>query len=287
VSKNDSSGKSVIRGYTFESGFLKIDGVPDIYQLVFNSNGDVASQDGFTIYQSSIADASEDDKMRRVKEIFKGNEAVAKVFLRILKNKQSKPAIEIRNNKIFDIDNEEKATSSYNNGVINKTARAFFSMNTSAELIDYFGKENVKKRKAYGFENQDYGYEYAVFPGTDKEAAFYFSGERMHSITFKRKTSYWVLPLGVQIGMSVSDIQKKNGATFTINQIETDASGLVLNWNGGKFENLNVSMQFESTKNELTNEEYYSMETMNSGDKKLQKLGLIVKDITLINPEVK
>jgi hypothetical protein len=124
-------------------------------------------------------------------------------------------------------------------------------------------------------------------PGTDREAAFYFSGARLSSITFKRKTLYWKLPADIHVGMSVDEIQRLNGTSFIINHLETYASGLVLNWNGGRFDKDNVSMEFTSTKNEMIYEEYMQLSEMNSSDKNLRKLGLVVKEITLINPDAK
>ena len=77
TSKNDNNSrqtKSVVRTYSNNDGFIKIEGVDNLYQFKSDNNGGIITEDGYAIYKTSIADASDEERQKRVLDIFKGNE---------------------------------------------------------------------------------------------------------------------------------------------------------------------------------------------------------------------
>lgn len=97
TSKNDNNSrqtKSVVRTYSNNDGFIKIEGVDNLYQFKSDNNGGIITEDGYAIYKTSIADASDEERQKRVLDIFKGNEKLAKAFLGMLNNKSPKAIIE-------------------------------------------------------------------------------------------------------------------------------------------------------------------------------------------------
>ena len=98
---NVRQGQSIIRSYILKDGFIKIEGVDNYYQFKSDNNGGIITEDGYAIYTTSIADASMEEKQKRVLDIFKGNKQLAKVFLGMLNNKPFKPLIQKKGDKII------------------------------------------------------------------------------------------------------------------------------------------------------------------------------------------
>ncbi|WP_460572359.1 hypothetical protein [Flaviaesturariibacter terrae] len=279
-----SGTKSIVKHYTYSNDILQLEGASEGYKLELGESGEAKTGDGFIIYNSSVAGATQDEKKKRLMDVLQGNSALVRVFLRILNNKAPQGLIEKRGDRlIFNTDSAQPASS--RSTEYNSSASALFGLNTPSELIEHFGQENVKKRAAGGFEGQNMGYEYCAFEGTIKESVFYFAGDRLDIIRIKRKASFWVLPYNLKIGMSPADVQKINEREFLINSLETDADGLVLNWKGGKLENCNISVQFAATGKSLSNDDYdVALSEMESSDVRIKKLGLVIKEITISNP---
>jgi hypothetical protein len=279
-----SGTKSIIKNYTYSNDIFQLEGTSEGYKLTFDASGEATTGDGFIIYNTSVVGATQDERQKRLMDVFKGNDALANVFLRILNNKAPQGLIEKKGDRLIFHTSSAQSTTSQSTQ-FSSSASALFGLSTPAELIEHFGQENVKKRVAEGFEGQNMGYEYCAFEGTSKEAVFYFAGDRLDNIRIKRKGSFWVFPNNLKIGMSVADVQEINQADFLINSLETDADGMVLNWRGGKLEDGKVSIQFASSKTQLSNDDYsVTLSEMVSSDERVRKLGLVIKEITFNNP---
>ena len=104
ISKNNKTSRqaiSIVRSYSIKEGFLKIEGVDNLYQFKLDVNGDIITEDGYTIYKTSIADCADEERQKRVLDIFKGNESLAEVFLGMLNNKSFKPLIEKKGDRLI------------------------------------------------------------------------------------------------------------------------------------------------------------------------------------------
>ena len=275
--------KTVIKDYTYKDAFLKIEGIPDLNKISFLDNGDIKSNTGEILYNTSITELDNNDKSARVTEFLHGNKALGKVFSGLLNNDAPKALIEKTSNGKFKT-NEIKSTTASTAKEASSKALNLFELNSSRDLIDHFGKENVKKQKAMGYEGEDLGYEYEIFPQTNKKASFYFSGDRLDHMTFEKENSYWQLPYQLKIGMSIQEVEDINEHSFSVNSLEIDESGLVQNWDGGKLGKAGLLIQFKSTKNEMTNDEYSSLRDFKSDAEGLDKLGLVVGKIVIYNP---
>jgi len=187
-------------------------------------------------------------------------------------------------------DNEPRARWSGSNSQdnaknnLNTKAIDLFKINSSSELIDHFGNDNVEKVKAVGYEGEDLGYEYQIFPKTSKEAFFYFSGERLDRVSFVKESSYWELPYNLRVGMVLKEVQEINKKSFIISPMETHGSGLVLSWGLGSLAESGISVRFKTTKDKIPNYNEFMSSNFKSDKKNINTLGLVVEEIRVFNP---
>lgn len=108
---------------------------------------------------------------------------------------------------------------------------------TEADIIKAYGKASVKVQ---GIEVGEGVTQKGllIFEGTTDEIEVVMSFEGKDEPAFVRishEFSNWKTPEGVSVNTSLADLQASNGAPFTFMGFEWDYSGLITNWNGGRF----------------------------------------------------
>jgi hypothetical protein len=275
--------QTITKTYSYKDGYIKIEGIPDLNRVSLETDSEVKANTGEVLYTASIVDANKDEKQHRITNYFKGNESVAKLFIRILSNGAPRALVEKTKGGDLLLHNEKDVADHVMAKDWDNKAAKLFAMNTAAELIEHFGQGNVTQRKAYGYENQDLGYEYVVFKGTAKEIIFYFAGEQMHSISFKRAGNFWQLPYNLKVGMPITEMENINGTAFKVLGFGTDGGGLVLDWQGGKLANAKVSVRFDVSTNNAIPESLESDEGFYSNTNDVDQLDIRIKEITIFN----
>jgi hypothetical protein len=168
-----------------------------------------------------------------------------------------------------------------------------------------YGKTNVKKDGT--IETGEGSFEATLlYPGTEKEVEIYWQeGKKYKKIqdvvvkadideNGKAKTLMpWESRLGLKLGMTLADIVKSNGKSFTITGLGWDLGGNVVSWEGGKLADKNVNIRFNDYSDNMggLNENEYSAIT---GDKEfdvsqpsLKKLNPTVSELSVyLNLEI-
>ena len=156
-------------------------------------------------------------------------------------------------------------------GMINKTS-------TEAELIEAYGKDNVKRYQipvGEGFEVEGT----ILFPGTDKELTIEWKNDfkEPRRITIAHPNTKWVIDSGISIGTTLGKLEKINGHGFKLTGFDWDYPGRTVSWEQGVLPrqlqldlDSDVELPFEDQKKILGDGLF------NSGNKIIKKMNLKV-----------
>ncbi len=110
-------------------------------------------------------------------------------------------------------------------------------LRTSSEvqLVTIFGKESVKHIDVSVGEGETVPGT-VIFQGTSNEVTIEWKNDRKNParITISQKGTDWRTEEGITVGTSIEEVERINGAPFSITGFEWDYPGRSVAWRGGK-----------------------------------------------------
>jgi hypothetical protein len=162
---------------------------------------------------------------------------------------------------------------------------------SAKSLMQRYGQEAVVQDDLYtGVEDITYKGLVLLPQAADWRIEVAFTDETMNRVarlTLRdTKTSHWNVA-GVSIGSSLAEVQKINGKPFLVHGFDTDFTGFVASWKGGRLGRplpggCSVAMRFLKGDNSKSPD--ISGERIPSDDAKLLKWGPVVEQIEVSFP---
>lgn len=157
---------------------------------------------------------------------------------------------------------------------------------SAKSLIHRYGQEAVLENNlSTGVEDITYKGLVLLPHAADWRIEVAFTDETMSRVarlTLRNsaKTSHWNVA-GVTIGSTLAEVQKINGKPFLVHGFDSDFSGFVVSWKGGKLDGrlpggCRVGVRFGKDNNSVPG---LSAERISSDDGKLLKWGPVVEQI--------
>lgn len=246
-----------VRGYNLDN--VKITETPNSYK----------NDLGIPLYKKSILDLSLNEQHERLMEIFGEN---------------YQPLIELLNHKYLLKDSKKtlikEDISKPNNSNDSLNSLAVLNCKNVIDLQLVFGKENIKSEKYTNEEGEDVGISYTLFPNTENEVIVRF-GDNQCLAEFHNSRSKWILPYGLKIGMSLSDLIKVNSRSIKFYGFEWDYAGEIDDWNNGELANKNINISLSADDNAENYIDFMGSKIFSSNDSGINKLDLHVASISL------
>lgn len=168
-------------------------------------------------------------------------------------------------------------------------AMKLFEYKSPKEILDKYGKDNVKTENAYDYEDNLIGMSVVIYPNTRNEIRLHFDSftSEFTMITLREANFQWETPKNIKVGMTLNELIKINGKDFKIYGFETDYGGTISSWEGGNLEKSGISVMLTPDENSAYYTEKYDQVT---GDKEfsttneiIKGLGLTIMELTLQN----
>ncbi len=134
------------------------------------------------------------------------------------------------------------------------------SINSEAELIQKYGKENIKREEFYYAEGTVSQMETVVFQGNEKEVVFSWEDDsvkfnKLIDITVYNTNSVWKTKNGIKIGTRMTELEKLNEKPFSFSGFGWDYAGGV-DFENGKLANNGIGITLGGLENEDNNPAY-------------------------------
>lgn len=149
-----------------------------------------------------------------------------------------------------------------------------FNIASEAELIEFFGKENVIYDTVYGAEGEE-SMATILFPKSPDQVEIAWKNEEerkgVGSITHYAfydnendrliNSSRWKTASGISLGTTLTMLNELNGKPFIFTGFGWDYGGTITNWQGGNLENFNMSVHIGISDflNESANNDYNTL----------------------------
>lgn len=126
-------------------------------------------------------------------------------------------------------------------GIVNKGS-------THESLVVQLGADNVVKDRLHIGEGE-WVQGTILYPNTKNELLIYWQNEdfkTIRQIIVSKPGSEWQTKSGIQIGQSIKEVTRINGAPFNLTGFQWDYAGKTLNWQGGTLSS-HLSLVFDYT----------------------------------------
>ncbi len=151
------------------------------------------------------------------------------------------------------------------------------SQSTKETLIEHFGADQVREESISLIEGLE-SPGVAIFPDdppTRVEVTFFDQGHgTVDLIQTLPGGSLWATADGLTVGTELSELERINGGPFEFTGFGWDYGGQVVDWKGGKIEDLQISLDADLS--ELTDEEFQAV----TGDQIISSDELVLKKVS-------
>lgn len=153
-----------------------------------------------------------------------------------------------------------------------KRAGPLTAQTTEAELLDFFGRENVERRTMHGAEGEGAWDVSVVFADTPRQLIVFWRnnrfGDGISSVSIRRQGTPWKTVHGITVGTSLAELNRINGQPFKFYGFGWDYGGGLCLSSGGaltKVKGLHLLLQPA----QQLPAEYYGEQKLDSADDRL------------------